>query len=178
MPGLWLGSSVVYDSIGQHQPGFQGNGSRLLMLELHSRYQIGKWDFAGEFVRGTISNTEALNASYAASSVANPTLVPHLFYGGYVQAAYNAVAPRRLHADAVRALRSAQHRRRLRQPAGRGRRDQQPNEKIVTVGASFKIGEGMVLKADYRGYRQNKLPDADEHFNLGNSFNLGVGFSF
>ena len=54
----------------------------------------------------------------------------------------------------------------------------QPDERIVTVGASLNIGEGVVLKADYRGYRLHKLPDTDEHFTLGNSLNLGVGFSF
>ena len=178
VPGLWVGSSVVYDSIGQHQPNFLGNDSKLLMLELHSRYQVGSWDFAGEFIRATISNTEALNGSFAASSVANPTLVPHLFYGGYVQAAYNL-----WHRDDYTLVPFVRYEV-LNTAAGFGNLPasaggiKQPTEKIVTVGASFRIGEGVVLKADYRGYRQNKLPDPDEHFNLGNSFNLGVGFAF
>jgi hypothetical protein len=178
VPGLLVGGSVVYDSIGQQQTDFLGNGAKLLLLDLHARYQIAGWDIAGEFVRGTISNTEALNSSYAASSTANPTLVPNLFYGGYVQAAYNVwhkydytlvpfVRYEILNAAAGYGSLSA---------AQGGIKN--PDEKIWTVGASLRIGEGVVLKADYRSYRQNKLPDAVDHFNLGNSLNLGVGFSF
>jgi hypothetical protein len=178
IPGLWLGTSIVYDSIGQSQPGFLGDGAKLLMMEVHGRYQINGWDFAGEYIRGTISNTEALNASYAASSIANPTLVPHLFYGGYVQAAYNL-----WHKNDYTLIPFARYEI-LNTAAGFGSLSvaqggvKSPDEKIFTVGASLRIGEGVVLKADYRGYRQHKLPDPDEHFTLGNSFNLGVGFAF
>ncbi|MDB5820059.1 MAG: hypothetical protein JWQ11_3699 [Rhizobacter sp.] len=178
VPGLLVGGSVVYGGIGQHQPGFAGNGSRLLMLDLHGRYQVAGWDFAGEYIRGTISNTEALNSSYAASSIAGPTLVPHLFYGGYVQAAYNV-----WHRDDY-TLSPFVRFEVLNTAAGYGGLSvaqggvKRPDEKIVTVGASLKIGEGIVLKADYRSYRNQRLPDAAEHFTLGNSFNLGAGFSF
>jgi hypothetical protein len=178
IPGLWLGGSVVYDSIGQGQPGFLGNGAKLLMMELHGRYQVAGWDFAGEFARGTISKTETLNASYAASSVANPTLVPHLFYGGYVQAAYNV-----WHKNDYTLVPFVRYEV-LNTAAGFGGLSvaaggvKQPDEKIWTLGASLRIGEGVVLKADYRGYKQNKLPDTADHFNLGNSLNLGVGFAF
>jgi hypothetical protein len=178
VPGLLVGGSVVYDNIGQQQPDFLGNNSKLLMLDLHARYQIAGWDFAGEWIRGTISNTEALNASFAASSIPNPTLVPHLFYGGYVQAAYNV-----WHKDDYTLVPFVRYEV-LNTAAGFGSLSaaaggvKNPNEKIWTVGASLKIGEGIVLKADYRGYKQNKLPDPEEHFNLGNSVNLGVGFAF
>jgi len=178
VPGLLVGGSVVYDSIGQHQSDFLGNGAKLLLLDLHARYQIAGWDFAGEFIRGTITNTEALNSSYAASSTASPTLVPHLFYGGYVQAAYNV-----WHKDDYTLVPFVRYEI-LNTAAGYGGLSaaqggiKNPNEKILTVGASLRIGEGVVLKADYRSYRQNKLPDAVDHFNLGNSLNLGVGFAF
>ena len=178
VPGLWVGGSVVYDSISQNQPGFAGNGAKLLMLELHSRYQIAGWDFAGEFVRATISNTEALNSSFAASAAVDPTLVPQLFYGGYVQAAYDL-----WHRNDYTLVPFVRYEV-LNTAAGFGSLPaalggiKQPTEKIWTVGATFRIGEGVVLKADYRSYKQNKLPDPEEHFNLGNSFNLGVGFAF
>jgi len=45
------------------------------------------------------------------------------------------------------------------------------------VGGTLRFGEGVVFKADYRHYNENPYPDAD-HFNLGNSLNLGIGFSF
>jgi hypothetical protein len=177
VPGLLLGGSVVYDGIGQGQPGFLGNGAKLLMLDLHARYEIGGWDLAGEYVRGTISHTEALNESFLAGSTANPTLVPQQFFGGYVQAAYKlweqgdyALIP----FGRYEVYNTAAGFGSL--PAAAGLR--LPDERVWTLGASLRIGEGIVLKADYRGYRQNKLPDPVDHFNLGNSLNLGVGFSF
>lgn len=178
IPGLLVGGSIVYDSIGQHQKDFLGNDSRLLMLDVHARYQIAGWDFAGEFIRATISNTEQLNASFAASEIANPTLVPHLFYGGYVQAAYNV-----WHHDDYTLSPFVRYEV-LNTAAGFGDLSaaqggiKQPDEKIWTIGASLRIGEGIVLKADYRDYKQHKQPDAVDHFTLGNSFNLGVGFAF
>ena len=178
IPGLLLGGSLVYGGIGQHRPGFLAGKSRLTMFDLHARYQIAGWDLAGEYVRGDISDTEALNASYAASSVTAPTLVPKRFYGGYVQAAYTVW--RREDYALVPFVRYE----RLNTAAGFGGLSvaaggvRQPDERIWTVGASLRIGEGVVLKADYRDYRRNKLADTVEHFNLGNSVNLGVGFAF
>jgi hypothetical protein len=178
VPGLLIGGSVVYDNISQHQPGFLANGSKLLLLDAHARYQIGRWDFAGEYVRGTISNTEALNQSFSASSTTNPTLVPQLFYGGYVQTAYKIWQ----HGDyslipfaRYESYNTAAGFGSLPVSAGGVKR---PDEHVRTLGASLRIGEGVVLKADYRSYKQNKLQDSDNHFNLGDSLNLGVGFSF
>jgi hypothetical protein len=46
-------------------------------------------------------------------------------------------------------------------------------------GTSFFIGEGVVLKADYRHYRNDQFPSAiPPAFTKGNSLNLGVGYSF
>ncbi len=178
IPGLLVGGSLVYGGIGQHQPGFLAGKSRLTMFDLHARYQIAGWDLAGEYIRGNINDTEALNASYAASSVTAPTLVPKRFYGGYVQAAYTVW--RREDYALIPFVRYE----RLNTAAGFGGLSvaaggvKQPDERIWTLGASLRIGEGVVLKADYRDYRRNKLADAVEHFNLGNSVNLGVGFAF
>ncbi|MDE2298461.1 MAG: hypothetical protein KGK18_09865 [Burkholderiales bacterium] len=179
IPGLHVGGSVVAGKLGQGQPGFLGNKSTLLMLDLHARYEINGWDFAGEFIRARISNTEALNGSYSASSTVNPTLVPALFYGGYVQAAYKW----RLGGDYTlipftryEVLNTAAGYGSLSAAAGGVAR---PDEKIWTVGASLRIGEGVVLKADYRSYKNDKLPsEIPPGFTKGNSLNLGVGYSF
>ena len=178
VPGLWLGGSMVYDNIGQSQPGFAGNGAKMLMLDAHARYQLAGWDFAAEAIRGTISNTEALNTSFIDTAIPDPTFVPHLFYGGYGQVAYQ------LFKSGDYALTPFARYEILNTAAGFGSLPssaggvKQPDEHILTVGASLFIGEGVVLKADYRDYRQHKLPDPDEHFTLGNSLNLGVGFAF
>ncbi len=179
LPGLLLGGSVYTSKIGQQQPGFLGNDARLLLLDVHTRYELGAWDFAGEYVRGTISNTEALNTSYATSGVANPTLVPALFYGGYVQAAY------RYRLDESLMLSPFVRYEVLNTAAGYGALPAtsggvaQPNEKIWTVGTSFRIGEGVVLKADYRKYQNDKLPSSlPNAWNKGDSLNLGMGYAF
>ncbi len=178
VPGLLIGGSVVASKIGQNQKDFLGNDSKFLLLDVHGRYQVAGWDLSAEYIRGTISNTEALNASFSASSTVNPTLVPHLFYGGYVQAAYNlwhnnnyALSP----FVRYEVLNTAAGFGSLSAAAGGIKGE---NEKIVTIGANFRIGEGVVLKADYRNYQVNKLPDTINHFNLGNSLNLGLGYSF
>ncbi len=171
IPGLMLGGSVVYDSIGQHQPNFLGNHSKLLMLDLHGRYQIGDLDLAGEIIRATLSNTKELNTDFLATTT-DPTLVPSLFYGGYLQAGYRAWQS----GDYV--LKPFVRYEILNTAAGfDSLAAKQPDEKIWTLGTNLEIGEGVVVKADYRKNKINKLPDAD-HFNLGDSFNLGVGFSF
>jgi hypothetical protein len=178
VPGLLAGGSVVYGKIGQQQTDFLGNDSKLLMLDAHLRYQIGGWDFAGVVARATISNTEALNASFATSSIPNPTLVPQLFYGGYVQAAY------KLWHQGDYTLTPFVRYERYNTAAGFGALPvalggvKAPTENLWTVGANFLIGEGVVLKADYRRYRYGTMPDTVNHFTPGNSINLGVGYQF
>jgi hypothetical protein len=178
VPGLWVGGSIVFDNIGQSQPDFAGNGAKLLLLDAHARYQVGGLDLAGEIVRGTISNTEALNESFFNSAIPDPTYVPHLFYGGYAQAAYKVFQ------SGDYALSPFVRYEIYNTAAGFGSLPaslgavKQPDEHVLTIGANLAIGEGVVLKADYRDYRVNKAPDTEEHFNLGNSLNLGVGFTF
>ncbi|MDE2420095.1 MAG: hypothetical protein KGO49_02790 [Gammaproteobacteria bacterium] len=173
IPGLMLGGSVVYDSIGQHQPNFLGNHSKLLMLDLHGRYQIDNLDLSGEIIRATISNTADLNASFLASTTPDPTLIPSLFYGGYLQAGYRAWQS----GDYV--LKPFIRYEILNTAAGfDSLAAKQPDERIWTLGANLEIGEGVVVKADYRKNKLNTMPDPENHFNLGDSLNLGVGFSF
>ena len=47
--------------------------------------------------------------------------------------------------------------------------DGAPNQRVVTFGANFNIGTGIVLKTDYQWFRDNS--DA-------NRFDLGLGWSF
>jgi hypothetical protein len=178
-PGMLLGASVFTGKIGQQQPDFPGNNSRLLLWEVHGRYEVSGLDLAAEYARGTISNTEALNTSFLTNGTNNPTLVPSLFYGGYVQLAY------RIWQDGYFKLIPFGRYEILNTAAefgGLGVAETgplPPDEKIWTLGASFFIGEGVVLKADYRRYSQNQLPSAIPFgFNKGTSVNVGVGYSF
>jgi hypothetical protein len=176
--GFLLGASVFSASLGQQQPGFLGNDARVLLWDVHTRYEALGWDLAAEFARGTISHTEALNAHFAAATP-NPTLVPSLFYGGYVQAAYKAGPGRYFRltpfARYERLNTAAEYRSQL-VPAGTG---VQPDEIVWTLGASFFVGDGVVLKTDYRHYRNDQRPSAiPPGFAKGNSLNLGIGYSF
>jgi hypothetical protein len=177
IPGLLVGGSVFYASIGQDQHDFAGSNSKLLFLDGHAKYEIAGWEFAAEYERGTISHTEALNASYAASPTPAPTLVPHLFHGGYGQAAYQ------LWQNGDFTFLPFARYEVLNTAAGFGDLSVASggiafhNEVIWTVGGTLRIGEGVVLKADYRHYQQSPYPDED-HFNLGSSLNLGAGFAF
>ena len=176
-PGALVGGSVFFSRVGQDQPGFLGNDSRLLLWEMHGRYQAGRWDLAGEYARGTLSHTEPLNDFFLQSPTANPTLVPSLFYGGYVQAAYRAWSN-----DYFRITPFARYEI-LNTAAGYAYRDgsasSSRDEHIWTLGASLFVGDGVVLKADYRGYRNDRYPSpVPPGYTKGDSLNLGVGYSF
>jgi len=178
-PGTLLGASVFTGKIGQQQPDFLGNDSRLLLWEVHGRYEVSGLDLAAEYARGTISKTDALNTNFLTNGTANPTLVPSLFYGGYVQLAY------RVWQDGYFKLIPFGRYEILNTAAEFGGLSAaqtgavQPDEKEWTLGASFFIGEGVVLKADYRHNQTNPFPSAIPFgFNKGTSLNFGVGYSF
>lgn len=178
-PGALLGASVFSGRIGQQQPGFPGDDARVLLWELHARYETGGWDLAGEYARGTISHTEALNASFLASAVTNPTLVPSLFYGGYVQAGYRLWQGKYYRLVPFARYEILNTAAEFGALTGADGAIVQPDEHLWTLGASLFVGDGVVLKADYRHYRHDALPSpVPPGFTKGDSLNLGVGFSF
>jgi hypothetical protein len=177
-PGTLLGASVFTGKIGQQQPDFLGNDARLLLWEVHGRYEVSGLDVAAEYARGTISNAGALNTSFLIGT-ASPTLVPSLFYGGYLQVAYRV-----WQGNYFKLIPFARYEI-LNTAAGfdalvaADTLPVQPDEKIWTAGASFFVGEGVVLKADYRRYSTDQLPSAVPFgFSKGTSLNFGVGYSF
>jgi hypothetical protein len=178
-PGTLLGASVFTGKIGQQQPAFPGNDARLLLWEVHGRYEVSGWDLAAEYARGTISKTDALNTSFLNGGTVNPTLVPSLFYGGYGQLAYRIGLGgyyKLIPFGRYEILNTAAEFGNL---ATADTGPVQPDEKIWTLGASFFFGEGVVLKADYRHYKTDPLPSAIPFgFNKGTSWNFGVGYSF
>ncbi len=164
-PGLLVGGSVFTGKAGHATTDFAANDARVTLAELHTRYTPGAWDLSALWAYGRISNTDALNATF----VGNPTPVPSSFAGWYLQAAYKlweggdyAFSPfaRFESFDTARTY--------ARLPAGLGV-PTGPYERVATVGANLMVAQGVVLKADYQKFRQDKSLDR---------VNLGVGFSY
>jgi hypothetical protein len=165
VPGLLLGGSVFTGKAGHATAGFAAPDARVTLWDLHARYTPGRWDLAAVYARGTITNTDALNLTF----VGNPTPVPSSFYGWYTQAAYQAwksgdytLLPfvRYEQFNTAKSYSSV--------PAGLGVASG-PDEKVVTVGANLRVGEGVVLKADYQKFKEDNTRDR---------LNLGFGYAF
>ncbi|WP_229219911.1 hypothetical protein [Rugamonas fusca] len=165
VPGLLVGGSVFTGKAGHKAAGFAGQDARVTVYDLHTRYTPGHWDLAALYARGQISNTEALNATL----VGSPTPVPSSFAGWYMQAAYQllksgdyVLSPFVRYEQFNTAKTYAALPQGLDVATG-------TDEKVATVGANLKVGEGVVLKADYQKFREDKTRDR---------LNLGVGFSY
>ncbi len=178
-PGVLLGAFVFTGKVGQQQTDFAGNHSRATLWEVHGRYETGAWDFAAEFARGTISHTDAVNASFTKLGLDNPTFIPASFQGGYAQGAYGLWQDRYIKLTPFvrfeRLNTAASY-----DPVVRGQGvSALPNETIWTIGASVFLDEGVVFKVDYRCDARDRYPSAiPPAFSKGDSLNLGMGYSF
>jgi hypothetical protein len=161
IPGLLVGGGLFTGGASQGQT----SKSRVTLWDLHTRWTPGRWDLAAVYARGNITGTAALNAL----RTGDPILIPRSFDGGYLQAAYKlwegggyALKPF-LRWERFNTARSYAD-------LGPGvTPDALPYERVLTAGANFDIGSGVVLKADYQKFKQNK--DLDR-------FDLGLGWSF
>lgn len=163
VPGLLLGGSVFSGKAGHGTAGFAGNDARITLWDMHARYNPGRLDLQALYARGNISNTTALNATLAGQ----PTPVPSSFFGWYTQAAYQLWKTEAYSLTPFiryEQFNTANSYGVLPQAVATGE-----TEKVTTVGASFKIGEGVVLKADFQKFKQDSNRDR---------YNLGVGYSF
>ena len=165
VPGLLLGGSVFSGKASHATAAFAAPDARVTVADLHARYTPGKWDLAAVYARGTISNTEAFNQNL----VDSPTPIPSAFDGWYTQAAYQlwksgdyTLTP------FVRYERFNTARTYAGLPAG-STVSAAPTEKVTTVGANLRIGEGVVLKADYQKFGEDTSRDR---------LNLGMGYAF
>lgn len=165
VPGLLLGGSVFSGKAGHGTVNFAAPEARVTLADLHARYTPGRWDLSALYARGSISNTDALNLTF----VGNPTPVPSTFAGWYGQAAYKlwqsgdySLTPFARYESYNTAMRYSAL------PAGLGL-PAAPDERVTTVGASLRLGEGVVLKADYQKFKQDNTRDR---------LNLGLGYAF
>ncbi|HKX41058.1 MAG TPA: hypothetical protein VJO99_07870 [Burkholderiaceae bacterium] len=162
VPGLLLGGSLFTGNATHAQATTQ---SRVTLWDLHARWTPGRWDLSGVYSRGTISNTDVLNAPL----VGNTTLIPKSFDGWYLQGAYKVWSSEDYALSPF--LRWEQYNTaRSYADLGPGLTpDAAPTERVVTFGANFQITPQIVVKADYQRFRENK--------DL-NRVNLGLGWSF
>ncbi len=165
VPGLLIGASVFTGKAGHKAEGFAAQDARVTVYDLHTRYTPGRWDLSALYARGQISNTEALNATL----VGNPTPVPSSFAGWYAQAAYQLLKSEDyVLSPFVRYEQFNTAKSYAALPAGLGVATM-PDEKVATLGANLKVGEGVVLKADYQKFKEDKTRDR---------LNLGMGFAY
>jgi hypothetical protein len=164
-PGLLVGGSVFSGKAGHATEGFPAQDARVTLWDLHTRYTPGAWDLSALWAYGRITDTTALNLTF----VGNPTPVPSSFAGWYLQAAYQLwqsgdyVLSPFARFESVNTARSYSS-----VPAGLG----VPStgyERVATVGANFRVGQGVVLKADYQKFKDDKSRDR---------VNLGLGFAY
>jgi hypothetical protein len=164
-PGLLLGGSVFSGKAGQATAGFPAQDARVTLWDLHARYTPGAWDLSALWAYGRITDTTKLNETFAGQ----PTPVPSSFAGWYLQSAYRlwqsgdfTLSPfaRFESFDTARSYAAL--------PAGLGIHSS-GYERVATVGANLMVGQGVVLKADYQKFRDDKSRDR---------VNLGVGFAY
>jgi hypothetical protein len=163
VPGLQLGGSLFTGNAGQ--AATTTGQMRVTLWDLHARYTPGSWDLSALYARGTISNTAGFNTL----SVGNDYLVPKRFDGAYVQVA-NKVWSHEDYSLAPFVRLERFNTRAAYADIGQGLTPEAaPAETVWTLGANFKVGDGLVFKADFQRFKQNR--DSDR-------FDLGMGWSF
>jgi hypothetical protein len=164
--GLSFGGTYFTGKAGQGTPDLPARDARVTLWEAHARWQPGPLDLSALYSRGTISGTEALNLTF----VGQPTPVPRLFYGGYVQGAWRnawqykdyALTPFTRYEWVNTAAAYAPV------PEGLGVASA-PTDQIWTVGADLYVSPSIVFKTDYQLFRNDSAR---------NSFQLGFGLNF
>lgn len=165
VPGLLLGGSVFTGKASHATASFAAPDARVTLWDLHARYTPGKWDLSTVYARGTISNTDALNLTFAG----NPTPIPASFDGWYAQAAYQLWKTQDYQLSPfVRYEQFNTARSYAGLPQGTTA-SAGPTEKVITAGANLRVGEGVVLKADYQKFSEDSNRDR---------LNLGLGYAF
>jgi hypothetical protein len=165
VPGLLVGGSIFTGKAGHATAGFAAPDARITLWDLHARYNPGRLDLSAVYARGQISNIDDLNLTFAG----NPTPVPSSFYGWYAQAAYQLFkSGDYTFSPFFRYEKINTASGYTAMPAGLAVATG-PAEKIMTLGANLRVGEGVVLKADYQKFSEDTTRDR---------LNLGVGFAF
>ncbi len=166
IPGFVVGGSVFTSKISQDNADIAiAKDARMTLWDAHTRWTPGNWDLSALYAKGTISDTGALNLTF----VGMPTPVPKEFFGWYAQAAYkvwqngNYKLSPFIRYEGVNTAAAYEP-----VPQGLGV-DTGKTEHITTLGASFYLHPGVVIKLDYQEFAQ------DDSLNR---INLGLGLAF
>ena len=165
IPGLRVGGGLLAGKIGHGAAGFAAPNARYTLWDLHAKWTPGPWDLSAGYARGTISGARELNATFSGA----PYLVPKLFDGLFVQAAYRFALGGRYSVSPFARYERINTGRKFDGVVAGANVDAYTTEGITTVGANFNITPEVVIKTDYQRYKIVK--DADR-------FNLGLGYSF
>jgi hypothetical protein len=165
IPGLRIGGSLLAGKIGHGTAGFAAPNARYTLWDLHAKWTPGPWDLSAVVARGTISGARELNATFSGA----PYLVPKLFDGLFVQAAYKFALGGGYSVSPFARYERINTGRKFDGVVAGANVDAYTTEGITTVGANFNITPEVVIKTDYQRYKVVK--DADR-------FNLGLGYSF
>lgn len=166
VPGLLLGGSVFTGKAGHKTPGMSElDDARISVYDLHARYTPGRWDLSALYARGTISHTEQFNLLNTGA----PGPIPKSFAGWYAQAAYQLLKSGDYTLSPFARYEQFNTAKGFAGVAPGTGVGTGPDEKVTTVGANLRIGEGVVVKADYQKFREDSARDR---------LNLGVGFSY
>ena len=84
IPGLLVGGTYFTGKAGQGVPDFPAQNARSRCGKRMRAGSRARSTLSALYARGHISDTEALNLTF----IGQPTPVPQLFFGGYVQAAW------------------------------------------------------------------------------------------
>ncbi|MBI3714127.1 MAG: hypothetical protein HY253_14360 [Burkholderiales bacterium] len=164
-PGLLVGGSIFSGKAGHGTADFAANNAKITLIDAHVRYTPDNWDLSALIARGSISNIDALNLTFAGQAAP----VPSTFSGWYLQAAYQLWKTNSYTLSPfVRYEQFNTAKSYTAMPQGLAATPGS-DEKVTTFGANFKIGEGVVLKADYQKFKQDSSRDR---------YNLGVGYAF
>lgn len=169
IPGLEVGGSLFTGKIAQGAADFPAADARLVLGEGHVRWQPGPFDLSALYVRGTISDTQALNLTF----LGQPTPVPKAFWGGYAQAAWRALEWQQ--SSLVPFLRYEAFNTGsdyAEQPQGLGSAPL-PTERVWTAGINYYLNPSVVFKLDYQRFNRD-----DAVLGYGDRIDLGIGYQF
>ncbi|WP_310646671.1 hypothetical protein [Limnohabitans sp.] len=165
IPGVNFGGSLFQGGIGQKQATIASPNASVTLAELHTKWQVGSWDLSALAAQGRFHDVSAFNAS--GNGASNP--VPDQFRGWYAQAAY------RLWRSGDYSLVPFARYERVNTAVGFSGvfpgqvYSNGPENKVVTVGASYYLHPQVVVKMDVQKYQDNSALDR---------FNMGLGFHY